>query len=151
MKAKLKPDALLLFKGNLLFTELSKKSSLKVSGEFQKNIILITDPLNANSKEKELLDKMLHATGLQLNDVFHIECAENKGYKKYINGVQAEKVISFGKQILGTNIDYSNILYKLHNINDYQLIITKSLSNIKDSSEDKQKLWNSLKIMFNIK
>ncbi len=157
MKAKLKPsteafgsESLLIYKESLIAVDNKPVDEFTPSGKFGKKILIITDAIASDSEEQILLDKMLKATKLSMQDIFLLKIVEKKPLLPYINKIKPAKIICFGKQLDTENISFSNTLYNIIYINDIQLLVINNLNQIVTSSKAKQALWNGLKKMFDL-
>lgn len=150
MKAKLKVENLLIYTEGLLSVQNEAVEAYKPEGAFEKNILIITDVIGKESEEHILLDKMLQATGLSLQDIYLLKLSEKSGLPAYIHKIKPERIICFGAHMDTNSTHYSKRLYKVQLINDIQLLIVNNLSKIITSSDAKQALWNGLKKMFTL-
>lgn len=150
MIAKLKPENLILYSEPLTAVSAPALDDLNYTGAFGKKILIITNTLAPESEEQILLDKMLHATQLRLDDIYHIQLAEARPLLPLVSKLKPTNIISFGGYLNSLSTVFSNRLYKVSQINDIQILMTHDLNKITGDNTLKQALWNGLKKMFDL-
>ena len=89
-----------------------------------------------NEEEKTLLEKILKAIGIS-EEEYELEVGSTKKITNY------QKALIFAEKPFGE-------FYKVKDYKGSEILSSKSLSQIKDSNQEKSKLWNALKSWLDI-
>jgi hypothetical protein len=150
MKPNLIPSNMMIYQEALFEVSDDNLENYAVTGGFEKSILIITDIIQEESEEHILLNKMLSATKIELKDIYLLQLSVPNLSPLFISKLKAKKVISFGTFLDNPSLRFSSSAYRLQDVNNIQFLTINKLSQIKDSSEMKQALWNGLKKMFNV-
>ncbi len=144
----IKPENLLIYTETLF--DSPSPQELNFVGNFEKKILLLTQVLTQGSEEEILLNKMLQATGLTTNDIYHSSIKESANLWPAIHSLKPEVILCFGGYLDSPSMQFINSLYQPLQIADYKILTAHKLELIIKESKLKQALWNGLKKIFNI-
>jgi hypothetical protein len=122
-----------------LVTQETEKSSLQPQEMIHELVVLV---LPMNSQDKELLNNLLIAINKSFSDIKLIDSFSDfkENFKILLSfGYQAELQHSLNKSLLE---------YTPHKIGENQILISKPLSALHGSKDQKTKLWKCLKELF---
>lgn len=121
-----------------------------VRGQFEKGILILHEEDQLSEEIMELLSKILQAVGLSMNSVGLVSSEGLLGRSlEEFNALNAHTVIKFGRIQHPINSLPINT-YQVHTEEETEYLFADSLSQIAENKELKSKLWNNLKILFNL-
>lgn len=135
--------------------ELAPSASFTYLGENKKRIVLITkssDAIYLPDNSLNFLIGILGACQLTMADVALLNVMENPGihYSGIEENLKAEKIILFGVAPGEIELPLKFPDYQIQSFNNQIYLSAASLDKIAEIREEKVKLWNSLKKVFNI-
>lgn len=123
---------------------------IPVRGQFEKGILILHEEDQLSEEIMELLSKILQAVGLSMNSVGLLSSEGLLGRSlEEFNALNAHTVIKFGRIQHPINSLPINT-YHVHTEEETEYLFADSLSQIAENKELKSKLWNNLKILFNL-
>ncbi len=135
--------------------ELSQLSEMTCLGENKKRVVLISKATDAIYLPDHLLNFLIGILGackLTMADVALLNISNNPGihYAGIEERFKAEKIILFGVDPGEIELPLKFPAYQIQPYNNQIYLFAASLEKIANHKEEKVKLWNSLKQVFNI-
>ncbi|WP_297334957.1 hypothetical protein [Algoriphagus sp.] len=123
---------------------------IQVLGKFEKGILILHEEETLNEEVMDLLVKILQAVGHSLNSVGMVSSKALTGQTLAdFHALNAHTVIKFGRiQHPINSLPINN--YQIHTEEETEYLFADSLSQIAENKALKAKLWNNLKILFNL-
>lgn len=136
-------------------TSKDSEKELSVLGNNKKNItILINEPdvVYINETSLSFLTGILTACKLGLEDVSIVNMKYNNdpSYQKITESLQSKVILLFGVEPANISLPISFPAYQIQRFNNQTYLYTKSLEALKGNKDEKTKLWNCLKSIFEI-
>jgi hypothetical protein len=126
------------------------KEPIPIRGNFENGVLILHEEEELADDVMEMMVKMMQAVNHSMNEVGMISSRnlEGRSLAEFID-LNARKVLKFGK--IKHPIDALPALeYTIHTEEETEYLFADSLSVISEDRDLKVKLWNSLKILFNI-
>ena len=136
-------------------TESASSTELSYLGENKKKVVLISKASDAIYLPDHLLNFLIGILGackLTMADIALINLTNNPGlhYSGIASTIKAEKIILFGVEPGEIELPLKFPHYQIQHYNDQIYLSAETLEKISENKEEKVKLWNSLKQVFNI-
>ena len=127
-----------------------KPEPLTVRGNFEKGILVLHEEQELKPEVLEMLGNMVNAVGHSMNEIGLLSSHELEGRTlAELYDLNAHIVLKFGRVKHPINaLPASN--YHIHTEEETEYLFADSLSTISENQALKGKLWNTLKILFNI-
>lgn len=124
-------------------------------GNNQKRICIIVDDENALYLTDELLNFLLGILGackMSMADIALVNFSKNKplSYLAIQNELKAETCLMFGILPEQLELPLSFPLYQIQKFNNQQYLAALPLQKLQQDKAEKTKLWNCLKLLFNL-
>jgi hypothetical protein len=126
------------------------KEPIPIRGNFENGVLILHEEEELADDVMEMMVKMIQAVNHSMNEVGMISSKnlEGRSLAEFID-LNAHKVLKFGE--IKHPIDALPALeYTIHTEEETEYLFADSLSVISVDRDLKVKLWNSLKILFNI-
>tara|TARA_R110002012_G_scaffold317476_2_gene533915 strand:- start:11746 stop:12321 length:576 start_codon:yes stop_codon:yes gene_type:complete len=131
-------------------TEEIKLEPLKVRGNFEKGILVLHEEAELKSEVMDMLVKMINAVGHSMNEVGLLSSKELEGRTlTELYDLNAHIVLKFGRLKHPINALPASD-YQIHMEKETEYLFADALTTISEDKVLKGKLWNTLKILFNI-
>ena len=131
-------------------TEEIKLEPLKVRGNFEKGILVLHEEAELKSEVMDMLVKMINAVGHSMNEVGLLSSKELEGRTlSELYDLNAHIVLKFGRLKHPINALPASD-YQIHMEKETEYLFADALTTISEDKVLKGKLWNTLKILFNI-
>jgi hypothetical protein len=126
------------------------KEPILICGQFQNGVLILHEEDELASEVKEMLVKMINAVNHSMNEVGMVSSKSLEGRNlAELMDLNANKVLKFGRIKHPINA-LPALEYAIHTEEETEYLFADSLSMIAEDRDLKVKLWNSLKILFNI-
>lgn len=131
------------------------KSSIPYLGNNQKRICIIVDDENALYLTDELLNFLLGILGackMSMADIALVNFSKNKqlNYTILQKELKAEACLLFGVLPEQLQLPLTFPLYQIQKFNNQQYLAALPLQQLQQDKTEKTKLWNCLKLLFNL-
>lgn len=135
---------------NRLPKEELKPEPLTVRGNFEKGILILHEEQDLKSEVMDMLVKMINAVGHSMSEVGLLSSQELEGRSlAELYDLNAHIVLKFGRLKHPINsLPASD--YQIHMEGETEYLFADSLTTISENNVLKGKLWNTLKVLFNI-
>ncbi len=126
------------------------KDPIPIRGNFENGVLILHEEEELADEVMEMMVKMIQAVNHSMNEVGMISSKnlEGRTLEEFID-LNAHKVLKFGRIKHPINA-LPAIEYTIHTEEETEYLFADSLSVIAEDRDLKVKLWNSLKILFNI-
>lgn len=126
------------------------KVPIPIRGNFENGILILHEEEELAPEVMEMMVKMIQAVNHSMNEVGMISSKnlEGRSLEEFMD-LNAHKVLKFGRIKHPINA-LPAIEYAIHTEEETEYLFADSLSVIAEDRDLKVKLWNSLKILFNI-
>jgi hypothetical protein len=126
------------------------KEPIPIRGNFENGVLILHEEEELPDEVMEMMVKMIQAVNHSMNEVGMISSKnlEGRTLEEFID-LNAHKVLKFGRIKHPINA-LPAIAYTIHTEEETEYLFADSLSVIAEDRDLKVKLWNSLKILFNI-
>lgn len=120
------------------------------SYDFKQKVLILTTAISV--EEKQLLEKIIGAVGLKLDQVDLVEYNKyrNIDYQEVISKKVTSKFISFGVGFSKLGWSLLLVPYQIKSIDGVEFLLADSLQNIAINQNLKKSLWLSLQKMFGV-
>lgn len=126
------------------------KEPIQLRGNFENGVLILHEEEELSAEVMEMLVKMIQAVNHSMNEVGMISSKALAGHNlEEFKDLNAHKVLKFGRIKHPINA-LPALEYSIHTEEETEYLFADSLSLIVDDRDLKLKLWNSLKILFNI-
>lgn len=133
---------------NLAFKDTSSKDRVQYTGVNKKNILVGINASNPDKKDQDLLNNLLAACKLTLNDIalvnFH---GQQTSVQNAADELNISKVILFG---IKPEPGLTKKKYEIFNFNNMAFLIADELKDLHRDVEKKKQLWQCLRQLFKI-
>lgn len=127
-----------------------KLEPLKVRGNFEKGILVLHEEIQLSTEVMDMLVKMINAVGRSMNEVGLLSSEELEGRSlAELYDLNAHIVLKFGRVKHPINALPASD-YQIHMEKETEYLFADALSIIAEDKALKGKLWNTLKVLFNI-
>jgi hypothetical protein len=127
-----------------------KPEPLIVHGNFEKGILVLHEEQNLRPEVMEMLVNMINAVGHSMNEVGLLSSKELEGRTlTELYDLNAHIVLKFGRLKHPINALPASD-YQIHMEGETEYLFADALSTISEDKALKGKLWNTLKVLFNI-
>ncbi len=127
-----------------------KPEPLKVRGNFEKGILVLHEEIALSAEVMDMLVKMINAVGRSMNEVGLLSSAELEGRSlAELYDLNAHIVLKFGRVKHPINALPASD-YQVHMEKETEYLFADALSIIAEDKALKGKLWNTLKVLFNL-
>ncbi|MEP0710787.1 MAG: hypothetical protein ABJC55_02600 [Algoriphagus sp.] len=127
-----------------------KSEPLKVRGNFEKGILVLQEEQELKPEVLEMLGNMVNAVGHSMNEIGLLSSSELEGRSlSDLYDLNAHIVLKFGRVKHPINALPASD-YQIHTEGETEYLFADALSIISEDKTLKGKLWNTLKILFNI-
>ncbi|WP_086502329.1 hypothetical protein [Algoriphagus ratkowskyi] len=127
-----------------------KPEPLTVRGNFEKGILVLHEEKVLKPEVLEMLGNMINAVGHSMNEMGLLSSDELEGRTlSELYDLNAHIVLKFGRVKHPINALPASD-YHIHTEDETEYLFADSLSTISEDRALKGKLWNTLKILFNI-
>jgi|TARA_R110002126_G_scaffold221314_2_gene366553 hypothetical protein len=126
------------------------KEPILIRGNFENGVLILHEEEELAHEVMEMMVKMIQAVNHSMNEVGMISSKnlEGRSLEEFMD-LNAHKVLKFGRIKHPINA-LPAIEYAIHTEIETEYLFADSLSVIAEDRDLKVKLWNSLKILFNI-
>lgn len=126
------------------------KEPITIRGNFENGVLILHEEEELADEVLEMMVKMIQAVNHSMNEVGMISSKnlEGRSLEEFMD-LNAHKVLKFGRIKHPINA-LPAINYVIHTEEETEYLFADSLSVIAEDRDLKVKLWNSLKILFNI-
>jgi hypothetical protein len=126
------------------------KEPIPIRGNFENGVLILHEEEELADEVMEMMVKMIQAVNHSMNEVGMISSKnlEGRSLEEFMD-LNAHKVLKFGRIKHPINA-LPAIEYTIHTEEETEYLFADSLSVISEDRDLKVKLWNSLKILFNI-
>ena len=136
--------------GALPSKEELKKEPLTVRGNFEKGILVLHEEQELKPEVLEMLGNMVNAVGHSMNEIGLLSSMELEGRSlSDLYDLNAHIVLKFGRIKHPINALPASD-YQIHTEDETEYLFADALSTISEDKALKGKLWNTLKILFNL-
>jgi hypothetical protein len=126
------------------------KEPILIRGQFQNGVLILHEEEELVAEVMEMLVKMINAVNHSMNEVGMVSSKSLEGRNlAELMDLNPNKVLKFGRIKHPINA-LPALEYAIHTQEEIEYLFADSLSVISEDRELKVKLWNSLKILFNI-
>lgn len=127
-----------------------KPEPLAVRGNFEKGILVLHEEQELTPEVMDMLVKMINAVGHSMNEVGLLSSQELEGRTlTELYDLNAHIVLKFGRLKHPINALPASD-YQIHTEDETEYLFADSLNTISEDKALKGKLWNTLKVLFNI-
>lgn len=127
-----------------------KIESLSVRGKFEKGILVLHEEQQLKPEVMEMLVNMINAVGHSMNEVGLLSSKELEGRTlAELYDLNAHIVLKFGRLKHPINALPASD-YQIHMERETEYLFADALTTISEEKALKGKLWNTLKVLFNI-
>lgn len=127
-----------------------KPEPLIVRGNFEKGILVLHEEQELKPEVLQMLGNMVNAVGHSMNEIGLLSSQELEGRTlAELYELNAHIVLKFGRVKHPINALPASD-YHIHTEDETEYLFADSLSTISENQALKGKLWNTLKILFNI-
>nr|WP_139235945.1 hypothetical protein [Algoriphagus locisalis] len=127
-----------------------KPEPLSVRGKFEKGILVLHEEEQLRPEVMEMLVNMINAVGHSMNEVGLLSSKELEGRTlAELYDLNAHIVLKFGRLKHPINALPASD-YQIHTEGETEYLFADALTTISEEKALKGKLWNTLKILFNI-
>ncbi|MEB2781747.1 hypothetical protein [Algoriphagus persicinus] len=127
-----------------------KPEPLTVRGKFEKGILVLHEEQQLKPEVMEMLVNMINAVGHSMNEVGLLSSKELEGRTlTELYDLNAHIVLKFGRVKHPINALPASD-YQIHTEEETEYLFADALSVISEDKVLKGKLWNTLKVLFNI-
>ncbi|REG94221.1 hypothetical protein C8N25_10146 [Algoriphagus antarcticus] len=127
-----------------------KPEPLTVRGKFEKGILVLHEEQQLRPEVMEMLVNMINAVGHSMNEIGLLSSRELEGRTlTELYDLNAHIVLKFGRIKHPINALPASD-YQIHTEDETEYLFADALSTISDDKVLKGKLWNTLKVLFNI-
>ncbi|WP_146260433.1 hypothetical protein [Algoriphagus chordae] len=127
-----------------------KPEPLSVRGNFEKGILVLHEEPELKPEVMDMLVKMINAVGHSMNEVGLLSSKELEGRTLAdLYDLNAHIVLKFGRLKHPINALPASD-YQIHMEKETEYLFADALTTISEDKVLKGKLWNTLKILFNI-
>lgn len=127
-----------------------KKEPLTVRGNFEKGILVLHEEQELKPEVLEMLGNMVNAVGHSMNEIGLLSSIELEGRSlSDLFDLNAHIVLKFGRIKHPINALPASD-YHIHTEDETEYLFADALSTISEDKALKGKLWNTLKILFNL-
>tara|TARA_R110002051_G_C8606955_1_gene481289 strand:- start:170 stop:745 length:576 start_codon:yes stop_codon:yes gene_type:complete len=131
-------------------TEEVKQQPLRVRGKFEKGILVLHEEDKLRPEVLEMLVNMVNAVGHSMNEVGLLSSKELEGRTlSELYDLNAHIVLKFGRLKHPINALPASD-YQIHTEDETEYLFADALTTISEDKALKGKLWNTLKVLFNI-
>lgn len=124
--------------------------SIPMEGGNHKHVLFVYDA-RLKREDEELLNNLLKACRLELNDVALINFREQEiSIEEILNRLEIEKAVLFGIPALSIKLPLEDAEEKLLKLDDRLFLKTAPLGALHRNVEKKKALWVALKKMFDL-
>ncbi len=130
-----------------------KENSLIFKGGNQKKIaFIINEKQGLSEMDKEMVGNLIQAIKISIEDIALLNLAENEvlPFAEIISELQCEKIIFLGCESYVAAEGMNKALYSLLYSGNTAYVNAHAISAYHSDKELKVKLWNVLKVMFNV-
>ncbi len=123
---------------------------IKYKGENRKGILILVENNEGeylSSEDEIFLSKILHAVGIQLDDIALVNVNTIEGISQFLE-IKHTTVIAFTTKYAEINEAISNELYQIKTQEKVQILLAHPLHEISQEKEKKIKLWKQLQDLF---
>lgn len=126
------------------------KEPIQYKGNFENGVLILHEEENLPSEVMDMLVKMINAVNHSMNEVGMIssKTLEGRSLEEFMD-LNAHKVLKFGRIKHPINA-LPALDYTVHTEDETEYLFADSLAVIAEDRGLKVKLWDSLKILFNI-
>lgn len=105
-----------------------------------------------SESEEDFLEKILQAVGIRLNEARLVNIDHQTPEDSYdsLEEVPASHVVSFGVPLTQVGLDLTLEKYQVQQLKGIHLLLADTLSEISENREQKKRLWNALRQMFQL-
>lgn len=126
------------------------KDPIQIRGNFANGILVLHEEEALDAEVMDMLVKMINAIGHSMNGIGMLSSKELEGRSlEEFHELNAHKVLKFGRIKHPINAMPAGD-YQIHTEKETEYLFADSLSDIAGSKDLKAKLWNTLKVLFNI-
>ncbi|WPR76939.1 hypothetical protein [Algoriphagus sp. NG3] len=127
-----------------------KSEPIKVRGNFEKGILVLHEEIELKPEVMDMLVKMINAVGHSMNEVGLLSSDELEGRSlAELYDLNAHIVLKFGRVKHPINALPASD-YQIHMEKETEYLFADALSTIAEDKVLKGKLWNTLKVLFNV-
>lgn len=127
-----------------------KPEPLTVRGNFEKGILVLHEEQELKPEVLEMLGNMVNAVGHSMNEIGLLSSLELEGRSlSDLYDLNAHIVLKFGRIKHPINALPASD-YQIHTEDETEYLFADALSTISEDKALKGKLWNTLKILFNL-
>lgn len=127
-----------------------KPAPLAVRGNFEKGILVLHEEEQLKPEVMEMLVNMINAVGHSMNEIGMLSSKELEGRTlAELYDLNAHIVLKFGRLKHPINALPASD-YQIHTEGETEYLFADALSTISEDKALKGKLWNTLKILFNL-
>jgi hypothetical protein len=148
-------DSLVLLDDSQQKADSVQQTEVPFLGKFQQKILILIDVENQrflSEPNLQFLTGILNACKLTLSDiaVVNINHLSIKSFQHISSFLNPEKIIIFGIALPILEMPLEFPQYQLQKYAGRQFLAAPQLSELELQVEEKKKLWNALKLMFNL-
>jgi len=126
------------------------KDPIQIRGNFANGVLVLHEEEALDAEVMDMLVKMINAVGHSMNEIGMLSSKELEGRSlEEFYELNAHKVLKFGRIKHAINAMPASD-YQIHTEKETEYLFADSLSDITGSKDLKAKLWNTLKVLFNI-
>ena len=126
------------------------KDPIQIKGNFENGVLILHEEEELASEVMEMMVKMIQAVNHSMNEVGMISSKNLEGRSlEDFTDLNAHKVLKFGRIKHPINA-LPALEYSIYTEEETEFLFADSLTVIAEDRDLKVKLWNSLKILFNI-
>lgn len=127
-----------------------KSEPLLVRGKFEKGVLVLHEEQELKPEVLEMLGNMVNAVGHSMNEIGLLSSKELEGRSlTELYDLNAHIVLKFGRLKHPINALPASD-YQIHTEDETEYLFADALSTISEDKVLKGKLWNTLKVLFNI-
>lgn len=137
---------------NIDYTEKKAPAPIKYIGKNKRNILIGIDIHGElNAQDKELLNNLLKACGLGMDDVALVNLNKQEApFPEILKRLKIENVILFGVSIMATGLSLTDAEEKLMTLENRIFLRTIPLHALNRNVGKKRRLWEALKELFEL-
>lgn len=113
-------------------------------------LVLIDEPVGIAPSDAIFLQKVMEAVKVDMNDVEILNVANGNyiDFRPVLQGKKVNKIISFGVPFIKINLEILTNRYEPKVAGGVKFLFSESLGIVQADRQNKQALWNALKVIF---
>jgi DNA polymerase III psi subunit len=133
-----------------LYEDVNKNVDTDLKGNGSNGLLIIVAENDFEKEQEELLQKMILACKLNIEDCHVLKIAEGINPLSVFEIKNYQTILSFGKSLHNDLIQFPNTAYTIFKLGSVQIVFSHSLKDLQTQTQNRTALWTCLKIIFKL-